>query len=131
LPERATLFRAYQLQRRKDRALAARRTFEPELDLYGIELKVFQDTAKRVAMHAEFARGLALVSAVVAQDLLNIPAAKFADGFLIADTAGVHLHDQVVQLAFHWRPHLRINLKAAAISIVKEERSSNIRSMMF
>ena len=96
------LLRAYHLQRRQTRALPARWSLQSEFDLCGVKFQVRHDAAQCIAMDTELSSRLALVALIAAQDFLNVTPAKLSDSFLISDTAGVHLHDQIVQFAFHF-----------------------------
>ncbi len=81
--------------------LPTRRSLQSQLDLGWIEFQFGHDAAQGVAVHAEFSCSLALVAFIVAQDFLNITAAKLADGLLVGDATGVHLYDKIIQFAFH------------------------------
>src|SRR6185437_3790012 len=96
-----SLFRAYQLHSRKNRAFGPGGTLQSELDLGRVQLQICHDAAQGIAMHAQLPRCLALIAFVVAKNFLNIAAAKLADSLFISDSAGVHLYDQIVQFAFH------------------------------
>lgn len=96
-----SLPRAYQLRRRKNSMLPARRTLQPQLDLHWIQLQLGHDAAQCVAVHAQLSRSLALVAFVVAQHFLNVSSAKLADSLLVGDATGVHLYDKIIQFAFH------------------------------
>lgn len=82
--------------------LASRRTLQSQLNLRGIEFEFIQGTAERVAVHAELSRSFALVALVVAQHFLDKAAAKFPDSLLVSNATGVHLHDKIIQFAFHF-----------------------------
>src|SRR6185437_4372811 len=96
-----SLFRAYQLHRRKNSVLAPSGTLEAQFDLVWIQFQVSHDTAQRIAMHTQLSRCLALIAFIVPKDFLNIAAAKLANSLFIRNTAGVHLYDQIIQFAFH------------------------------
>jgi hypothetical protein len=101
LPGGGSLSRAYQLYRRKNSMLPARRAFQAQFDLDGIKLQFSHDAAECVPVYAEFSRCLALVAFIVAQDFLNVTATKLADSLLVGDATGVHLYDKIIQFAFH------------------------------
>lgn len=81
--------------------LAASRALQAQLDLCWVEFQVSHDAAQCIAMYAQLPGRLALVALAVAENFLNVAAAKLADSLFIRDAAGVHLHDQIVQFAFH------------------------------
>src|ERR1039458_5093109 len=67
----------------------------------GIQLQLGDGTAKGVAVHAQLARGLALVSLAVLQHRENESLLEFTHAFGIGDAVFVHLQDQSFQLIFH------------------------------
>src|ERR1019366_6508926 len=70
----------------------------------GIQLQLGDGTAKGVAVHAQLARGLALVSLAVLQHRENESLLEFTHAFGIGDAVLVHLQDQSFQLIFHNAP---------------------------
>lgn len=81
--------------------LPSRRAFQAQFDLDRIKLQFSHDAAERVPVYAKFSRCFALVAFIVAQDFLDVTATKLADSLLVGDATGVHLHDKIIQFAFH------------------------------
>ena len=84
--------------------LSTRRTLQSQLDLDRIQIKFRHNAAERIPMHAKLSRSFALVAFIVAQDFLDVTAAKLADSLLVGDATGVHLYDKIIQFAFHLWP---------------------------
>src|SRR5271165_5335343 len=84
-----------------DGVSAARRATRAAAQFSDVEPELGDGAAESVAMHAQLARGLALVSLAVLQHGKNELLLEFANGFGVGDTTFVHLHDQSFQLVFH------------------------------
>ena len=62
--------------------------------------------AERVAMHAELFRGLALITAMTREDFEDKALLELAHGVVVRKPRGMHLKDEVVEIAFHSRGSL-------------------------
>ena len=87
-----------------------------------VAFQVRHDAAECIPVHTKFARSLALVAFVIAQDFLEIPAAKLADSLLVGDATGVHLYDKNIQFAFHLMTSLTRLANAAAVNVPGSEK---------
>jgi hypothetical protein len=104
LPVRKQSRSARNLSYFKYRTFATAGTLETAADLRRIDMKVGDGAAERIAVHAESLRGFALVSLVVRQNFDEKALFELAHSLFVGDTAGVHLGDKVIQLAFHVIP---------------------------
>ncbi len=66
-----------------------------------IEFQFSDRAAKGVAVHAELARGLALIPIVLLQNGDNKSFLELPDGFRVQDAAFVHLQYQSFKLVLH------------------------------
>src|ERR1051326_6635110 len=66
-----------------------------------VEFEFVDGAAQRIAVHAEFARGLALVPVVFLQHGQQEAFLEFADGFGVEDSGFVHLRHESFQLILH------------------------------
>ncbi len=80
---------------------AAWRPFGTRAERPDINLKFLHGAAQGVAVHAQFAGGLALVAAILLEHGHNETLFEFTNGFRIKDVAFVHLQDECFQLVFH------------------------------
>src|ERR1019366_3797998 len=85
----------------RDRMGAARRPARTMTQAFGIQLKFGDGTAEGVAVHAQLARGLALITLAFLQHRENESLLEFAHAFGISYAVFVHLQDQSFQLIFH------------------------------
>src|SRR5580704_253415 len=83
-------------------------------ELANVDLQLRNRSAQCVAVHAEFARGTALVPLIFLQHRQNELLLEFAHGFRIKDVAAVHLHDECFELISHG-----ISLSARRIACLK------------
>ena len=83
------------------RALGAGRAAQAVANLGGVELEFSESTAEGVAMHAEFDRGLALISFVLDQHLEDEAPLEFTHGFVVGYAARMHLGHKVIQISSH------------------------------
>lgn len=67
--------------------------------LGGIEIEFGECTAKRVAVHAEFLGGFALVALVVREHLQDVALFELPNSFRIGNSRTVHLDNQTIQFA--------------------------------
>ena len=77
------------------------RALEPIADLGWIDLQLGDDAAERVAMHAQFLRGLTLIALVVRQYDEQVTAFKFPHSLFIGNTTRMHCCYKGFQFAFH------------------------------
>jgi len=76
---------------RSDRARRAAHAFAY---LRGVETKLRECAAQRVAMHAEFFRGFALVATMTREHLEDVTLFELAHGVRVRDASGEHLKDE-------------------------------------
>jgi hypothetical protein len=97
------------LQRRAAGPHRGRWPSHPLADLRGVQPKLVQRAAERVAMHAELIGGLALVAAMTRQHLEDVALLELTHGVVIAHAGGMHLEDDIIEIAFQSRrlPSLR------------------------
>jgi hypothetical protein len=69
-------------------------------DLHGVEAKFGECATEGVAVHVQLFGRFALVAAVVRKHLEDVPLLKLADSIGVGDTLGVHLEDEIVEIAF-------------------------------
>src|SRR5271165_6138431 len=93
----------------RDRVRATRRPACSRAQFFGVEFELRDSAAESVAVHAQLARGLALVSLAVLQHGQNEFLLEFTDGFRISDAALVHLQNQSFQLVSHNASFLKSN----------------------
>ena len=72
----------------------ARRAAHAFAYLRGIETKLRECAAERVAMHAELFRSLALVATMTREHLEDVTLFKLAHGVRVRDAGGEHLKDE-------------------------------------
>jgi len=84
-----------------DRAGAAWRTFDAVAELADIDLQLGDGAAESVAVHAQFARGAALVAFVLLKNGEDKALLEFPHTLGVKDVAAVHLQNQCFQLIFH------------------------------
>ncbi len=60
-------------------------------NLRGVHVELRKGAAERVAVHAEFFRGLALVSLMLGQDFKDVPPLELSHRLVIGDACTVHL----------------------------------------
>lgn len=85
----------------RSRAGAARRSSSAIAQCANVKLEFCNSPAESVAVHAELARGLALIPIILLQDCQDETFLELANGFRIKDTAVVHLQDEGFQLILH------------------------------
>ena len=68
-------------------------------NLSGVEVELGEGAAERVAVHAEFVGGLALVSLVLRKHFEDVAFLELANGIHIGDTGAVHLRNESVEFA--------------------------------
>ena len=73
---------------------AARRTFHPVAKLANINLQLADGTAEGIAVHAQLARGAALISFVFLEDGEDETFFELANTFRIKNIAAIHLQDE-------------------------------------
>jgi len=78
---------------------AHHRSAHASADLGRVHVQLCESPAQSVAMHAEFCGGLALVAAMVREDLKDIALFELPNRVRVGDSGGVHLSDQGVQFA--------------------------------
>jgi len=86
------------------RTLACGWTTHSVANLRGVHIKLGQRAAESVAVHAEFQRGLALVSLVMCEDFEDVALLELTHGIRVRDTDVVHLRDEAVQFALQGSP---------------------------
>jgi hypothetical protein len=80
---------------------AARRPLNAVAQLADIDLQLKDRTAQSIAVHAELARGSALIPLVLLEYGQDKPLLEFAYGLGIENVAFVHLHDEGFELISH------------------------------
>ena len=85
----------------RDRAGAAGWALDAVAELADVDLQFGDGAAERVAVHAEFAGGAALVAFVFLQHGQDETLLEFTHAFGIKNIAAVHLQDKCFQLIFH------------------------------
>jgi hypothetical protein len=70
-------------------------------ELADVDLQLGDGAAERVAVHAQFAGGAALVAFVFFEDGQDETFFEFSDAFRIKNIAAVHLQNECFQLIFH------------------------------
>ena len=80
---------------------APRRTFDAVAQLPHVNLQLADGAAQGITVHAEFARGPALISSVLLQHGEDKPFLEFAYGLGVKNIALVHLKDKGFELIFH------------------------------
>ena len=84
-----------------DRAGAAGWAFDAIAELANVDLQLADGAAQGVAVHAQFARGSALVAFVFLEHGQDEALLEFTHAFGIKNIASVHLQDERFQLIFH------------------------------
>jgi hypothetical protein len=92
---------AHGLLLHRDWARAARRALGAIAQLADVNFQFADGAAEGVAVHAQFARGAALVALVFLKDGKNEALLEFAHAFGVEDVAFVHLQNECFQLIFH------------------------------
>ena len=82
------------------------RTAQSLLDLCRVHVELGEGTAKCVAMHAELFCSLALVAAMAREYFEDETLFELAHSVRVRKTGGVHLKNEVVEIAFHSRSSL-------------------------
>ena len=82
-------------------ALAARGTLEAVADLCRVDLQFRDGATEGVAVHAKLGSGLALVATVVGEDLKQVTALELAHGFIVRNTAAMHLRHYAFKFSLH------------------------------
>jgi len=81
---------------------AARRALDAFADGLEVDFQLRQCAAEGVAVHAQLARGAALVAFVLRQYGQDEALLKFAHGLGVKNFAVMHLQDEGFELVFHW-----------------------------
>jgi hypothetical protein len=74
-----------------------------------IHAELGECAAERVAVHAEFFSGFALIAAMTRKNLEDVALLKLAHRVGVDDTSGVHLENEIVEFAFQSRSFLLWN----------------------
>ena len=94
-------FLPYDLFFERDGAGAARGTLHAVAQLADIDLELADGAAEGIAVHAQFARGAALISAILLQNGEDESFLEFPHAFRVEDVAAIHLQNECFQLIFH------------------------------
>lgn len=120
---RKRLTRGFLLERCQRWAFTARWTASAVAQALHVELEFRDGAAERVPVHAELARGLALVPVVFLENRDDEPLLEFANGFGIQNAALVHLKNECFELILHSASlYKRARRKARAIAISSVEK---------
>lgn len=98
---RTAALASYGLLGFEDGPLRTRRTFESIADLFRVKLEFCDRAPKRIAVHAQLPRRLALVPPVIRQHLKYEAPLKLTHSLFVVNTAGMHLSHKTIQLTFH------------------------------
>jgi hypothetical protein len=85
----------------RDRTSTPRGALDAVTELANVDLQFADGAAERVTVHAQFARGTALVSLVFLEHRQNEALFEFAHAFGVKNVALVHLQNKCFQLVFH------------------------------